>query len=108
MNVSNDQADALGGCTACQSAGTTPATSAPPGPSPVVTADPDKRDWIGVELKTPDGKPLPNERFELKLGDGTIIGGRLDNLGKVRIEGIDPGNCTITFPDRDAREWKKT
>ncbi len=107
MNVSSDQADAMGGCTPCQPAGTTPATSTPPGPSPVVTADPTRQDWIGIQLKTPDGQPLPNERFELTLPDGSIIGGLLDNLGKVRVEGIDPGNCRISFPDRDAREWKK-
>jgi hypothetical protein len=42
----------------------------------------------------------------VELADGKSVFGKLDNLGKVRIEGVDPGSCKVTFPERDAAEWK--
>ena len=107
MKIPANQAGALGGCQECQPA-TTPKVLGKSEPLPaVLTVDPNKPDWIGIELKTPQGDPVPKEAFLLELPDGKKVSGRLDNLGKVRVEGVDPGNCKVTFPDRDAREWKK-
>lgn len=107
MNVSADQADAMGGCQSCEPAGTTPPAPASTGAAPsVTTVDSDKEDWIGIELKDDAGNPIAGERFLMTLPDGTEIGGELDNLGKARIEGIAPGTCQISFPERDVREWK--
>jgi hypothetical protein len=107
MKVSADQADALGGCQECQPATTPKVTGTPGAAAAVLTVDPNKPDWIGIELKTPQGDPVPNEAFLLELPGGRKVSGHLDNLGKVRVEGVDPGKCTVTFPDRDSREWKK-
>lgn len=71
-----------------------------------MVVDPDKPDWIGISLVTPDGKPVPGEPFVVELADGKSVVGKLDNLGKVRLEGVDPGSCKVTFPERDAAEWK--
>jgi hypothetical protein len=106
MKIPQQQADALGGCQACQPA-TTPAIASQTAPLPsVMVVDPDKPDWIGISLVTPDGKPIPGEPFVVQLADGKTVVGKLDNLGKVRLEGVDPGSCKVTFPERDAAEWK--
>ena len=106
MNISQAQAEALGGCQPCQPASTAPAGSQAASPASVLVVDPDKPDWIGISLVTPDGQPIAGEPFVVELADGKSVFGKLDNLGKVRIEGVDPGSCKVSFPERDAKEWK--
>ena len=106
MNITQAQADALGGCQPCQPASTAPVKGQTAAPPSVLVVDPDKPDWIGVSLATPDGKPIAGEPFVVELADGKSLVGKLDNLGKVRIEGVDPGTCKVSFPERDAKEWK--
>lgn len=61
--------------------------------------------WIEIELVDPNGKPAANERYKLTLPDGSVKWGRLDNEGKARVERLQPGNCQVTFPDRDEQVW---
>lgn len=63
--------------------------------------------WIEIELVDNRGKPVPNEQYRLELPDGAIQEGYLDAQGLARVDGIDPGNCKISFPDIDAREWRR-
>lgn len=63
--------------------------------------------WIGVGLKDPEGKPVPSEKFRVKMGDGSIVDGTLDEKGYRRVEGVEPGNAEVCFPDIDSNEWKK-
>ena len=106
MKISQQQADGLGGCQACKPATTAPISGQPAPPPSVLVVDPDKPDWIGISLTTPDGKPIAGEPFVVELVDGKSVVGKLDNLGKMRIEGVDPGTCKVSFPERDAKEWK--
>jgi hypothetical protein len=46
-------------------------------------------------------------RYEVKLSDGAVASGTLDEKGLARIEGIPPGNCEVTFPDLDGEAWEK-
>lgn len=62
--------------------------------------------WIEIKLVDQDGNPVANEKYELKLPDGSVQEGSLDAQGRARVEEIDPGNCTVCFPDIDGREWK--
>lgn len=63
--------------------------------------------WIGVELVDEDGKPVPDEPYKVKLPDGTIQSGRLDEKGRARIEGItESGQAQISFPGLHGDEWK--
>ena len=62
--------------------------------------------FIALQLVDQDGKPVPGERYVIKLPDGTPKEGKLDDQGKARLDGIDPGTCKITFPDLDRRETK--
>ena len=45
--------------------------------------------------------------YVVKVPEGVVNEGRLDAQGRARISGIDPGVCEISFPDIDAREYKK-
>jgi phage baseplate assembly protein gpV len=62
--------------------------------------------WIEIVLKDKQGVPIPNERYRIKLADGTTQEGSLDGDGKARVDGIKPGTAQVSFPDRDGNEWK--
>ncbi|HEU4436934.1 MAG TPA: hypothetical protein VFR89_06695 [candidate division Zixibacteria bacterium] len=63
--------------------------------------------WVALELKNKDGKPVPNESYEVKLADGSVRSGKLDKDGKARLAGVKPGSCEVRFPKIDKKEWKK-
>lgn len=63
--------------------------------------------WISIELKDAKGQPVPDEAYEVKLSDGTISSGSLDDKGRARIEGVPPGQCEVRFPRLHMSEWKK-
>jgi len=64
-----------------------------------------KKTWIAIELVGEDNKPIPDERYLIILPDGSTQEGTLDANGSARVDGIDPGNCMITFPDLDQEAW---
>ncbi len=69
--------------------------------------DPKKKSWIEIELVDEDKKPVPGEKYKVFLPDGeSVAEGSLDDKGFVRIDGIDPGTCKITFPELDKDAWK--
>jgi len=61
--------------------------------------------WIALLLTDTEGNPMPNEPYQLKLPDGRIVKGRLDNEGKARHDGIQEGNCEVCYPDIDENDW---
>ncbi|PYS40769.1 MAG: hypothetical protein DMG14_09475 [Acidobacteria bacterium] len=73
--------------------------------------DKDKKDkklsWVEIELVDGEGKPIPSEKYLLELPDGKKREGMLDSEGRARVDGIDPGTCKVSFPNRDAKDWKK-
>jgi type VI secretion system secreted protein VgrG len=75
-------------------------------PAPDTTASPDKTHWIGIELVDELGKHVPYEDYRITLPDGTPIEGCLDQNGRAKITGIDPGTCKVSFPCRDKEVWK--
>jgi hypothetical protein len=66
-----------------------------------------KTAWIEIELIGEDDKPIPGETYRVTMADGTVDEGTLDGKGFVRIEGIEPGSCKITFPNLDKDAWEK-
>jgi uncharacterized Zn-binding protein involved in type VI secretion len=71
------------------------------------TVSPDKKHWVSIKLVDQDNKPMPEEMYHIELPDGSAVDGTLDAKGQARVEGIDPGNCKITFPNIDKNLWKK-
>jgi hypothetical protein len=44
-------------------------------------------------------------RYLLTLPDGTRQEGTLDEDGLIRVDGIDAGDCDVSFPDLDQDAW---
>jgi hypothetical protein len=63
--------------------------------------------WIEVKLVDQDGVPVAGEAYKVTLPDGKVDSGTLDHEGFVRIEGIPPGDCQVTFPNLDGSSWQK-
>jgi hypothetical protein len=66
----------------------------------------DEKTWVEIELLCA-GKPVPHERYRVKVPGGKIEEGALDAKGRARIVNLDDGMCDISFPDIDGREWAK-
>ncbi|MBS3919724.1 MAG: type VI secretion system tip protein VgrG [Deltaproteobacteria bacterium] len=68
----------------------------------------EKKSWIEIELVDEDDNPVSGEKYKVTLPDGkTVAEGTLDENGFARVDGIDPGNCKITFPSLDKDAWEK-
>jgi uncharacterized protein (DUF2345 family) len=65
--------------------------------------DEDDRHWIEVELLDEAGAPVQNERCRIVLPDGSERLERTDRNGLMRVDRTVAGQCTISFPDLDAR-----
>ena len=64
--------------------------------------------FIEIQLNDDEGNPVPFERYQIEMPDGSLTTGGLDGKGFARIDGIDPGgNCKVTFPKLDKTLWKK-
>lgn len=66
-----------------------------------------KTSWIEIELVGEDDKPIPGEKYKIKLPDGSVAEGTLDEKGFAREESFEKGNCKVTFPDLDKEAWEK-
>ncbi len=96
MRLRSEQVQALGGTTECQ--------TGPPGPS-VKRVGEGKAAFTGFTLGDTQGKPVPGTENDVTLPDGSHVKDHLDAAGKVRIEDIDTGACTVTFPAIDRRDF---
>ena len=76
-----------------------------PNQRPIVRPEPKVKTWIEIVLLDQDGRPVGREPYQLTLPDGATRSGNLDDNGFVRVEGIVPGSCDVSFPKIDAREW---
>ena len=66
-----------------------------------------KKSWIEIEMVDEADNPVIGMAYRVTLSDNTVAEGTLNEKGVGRIEGIDPGNCKITFPRLDQDAWKK-
>jgi uncharacterized protein (DUF2345 family) len=64
--------------------------------------------WLAIELKAEDGQAVANARYALTLPDGTIYEDTLDDQGQARIENLESGNYTLSFPDLDVNDWTES
>lgn len=64
-----------------------------------------EKTWVEIQLNDQNGDPVPNERYRIKLPDGSTVDGSLDSKGFARVDGIDPGQAEVTFPYLDQDGW---
>lgn len=67
-----------------------------------------KLSWIEIELLDALGNPVAGETYRVKLSNGTVAEGTLDEKGFARLDPIESGNCEVTFPNMDGRSWDKS
>lgn len=68
-----------------------------------------EKSWIALKLKDKEsGKGIAGEPYEVKLADGSVATGTLDSQGEAKVDGVDPGNCEITYPNLHEKKWDKT
>jgi hypothetical protein len=66
-----------------------------------------KKSWIEITLVDMEGKPVPGVRYRITLPDGgEPQEGTLNEFGQAGYYEIEPGTCTVTFPDLDAQAWE--
>ena len=58
------------------------------------------KDYIEIELKDKEGKPLENEPYIIRFSNGEIRKGNLDGNGYAKEENCPPVKHEIEFPDR--------
>ncbi|KYF84294.1 hypothetical protein BE17_36785 [Sorangium cellulosum] len=63
--------------------------------------------WIEIQLIGEDGRGIPGERYRITGPDGSVREGALDGQGLARVEGIEPGQCEVTFPALDEEAWER-
>ncbi len=64
-------------------------------------------DWMVVRLRDENGRPVGNARVAVTMASGESQDFVLDGDGSLRIEGIEPSGCSITFTDYDGSSWVK-
>jgi len=80
------------------------ASGPPPPPPPPPPKD--QTHWIEISLHDKDGKPMPGFAYEIVLPGGEVVTGALDDKGKARLDGIEAGNCQVSFPTLHMTEWR--
>jgi hypothetical protein len=61
--------------------------------------------WLVIELVDDDGKPVPHARYVVTLPDGSTREGTLSKNGYARVDGVNPGQCQVSFPLLEGRSW---
>jgi hypothetical protein len=71
------------------------------------TISSEKKHWVEIAMVDQEGMPVPGQAYEITLPDATVVQGSTDAKGRGRVDGIDAGNCRVTFPRLDREAWKK-
>jgi len=75
-----------------------------PGPAPGPQPKPEVTHWVEVRVVDQAGLPVVGQQYRIVLPDGAVRTGSTNAAGAVRFDDIDPGQCTVTFPDADAQD----
>jgi type VI secretion system secreted protein VgrG len=62
--------------------------------------------WIEIKLVDEDNRPVVGESYQITLPNNQVAGGMTDANGVGRVEGFDPGQCQVTFPELDKTVWQ--
>ena len=58
-----------------------------------------KTAFIGIKLTDEKGNAVVGEKYAVELPDGSVSQGTLGADGTAKIEGFEPGQCKVRFPD---------
>lgn len=72
----------------------------------MIVACKNKLTFIEIRLIDSQKKPVPKAKYRIQLPDASILEGELDDEGMARVDHIVPGQCVVTFPEIDGREWR--
>ncbi|GLR71895.1 hypothetical protein [Agaribacter marinus] len=61
--------------------------------------------WVEFSLKDEASNPVSGQKYEVELPDGSIAKGTTDSKGNAKIEGFEPGECKLSFPDLHKDAW---
>jgi hypothetical protein len=61
--------------------------------------------WIEIQLIGEDDQPIPGAKYLIKMPDGSVREGVLDQEGVAGFDGISAGNCKVGFPELDKDAW---
>lgn len=86
---------------------TIPAPPYKPPTSEQAAADEVKLSWIEIELLDINGAPISGAVYEIKMKDGSLCRGTLDEKGMARVDPVEEGTCDVTFPEYAPSSWKK-
>ena len=56
------------------------------------------RHWLEIHLVDEQGAPAAGAAYVVKTGSGQELVGKLDDGGRARLDGLDPGTCEVKFP----------
>jgi len=82
------------------------AAAAAPTHKPASEEKKTKTAWVEVSLENADGTPAAGVAYRVTLPDASVYSGTLDDKGFARVEGLDPGQVKITFPELDKEAWE--
>ncbi len=68
-------------------------------PPPVVV--PCQKCWIAIQLLDENDQPVPREPYWIRLPNGQIREGSLNDEGSVRLDPVPCGTCLVRFPKAD-------
>ena len=66
----------------------------------------EKTSFVEIQMVGMDDKPVSGIAYRIELPDGTIREGVTDDDGKARYDGIEEGECKVTFPELDKDAWE--
>jgi type VI secretion system secreted protein VgrG len=66
----------------------------------------DEKTFVEVQMVGSDDKPIAGVKYQIELPDGSTRVGVTNENGMIRYEGIDPGECKVTFPELDKDAWE--
>ncbi|WP_224363333.1 carboxypeptidase-like regulatory domain-containing protein [Hyalangium versicolor] len=68
--------------------------------------DSEPTSWVGIQLEDEEGEPVAGQRVRLKLPDGSVRERVSDDRGRIRVDGVPPGNCQVEFVGIDGSDWR--
>lgn len=64
------------------------------------------RGYVTIEVLTEEEKPVPSVRLEVLLADGEVISRATDADGRLHVEPIPQGRCTVRVTTLDGTAWR--